>query len=143
MKRGLWFAIGGVLTIVAVIVALNLFLFNGTSVAAYIDKKYDRNTSLEHDRETRVYTSGKPPSRVTDEIVDAWRPISQHTDASGVYLRYSDDAVVVQPRGSGSVIRVLDVDRAYRHYYGHVGGVWGWTSTHGGSFRGGGPGAGK
>lgn len=143
MKRGLWFAVGGVLTIVAVVVALNVFLFNGTSVAAYVANKYDRNTSLEQDRETRVYTSSKPPSRVTSEIVSAWRPISQHTDASGVYLRYSDDAVIIQPRGSGSVIRVLDTDRAYRYYYGHVGGVWGWTSTHGGSFRGGGPGAGK
>lgn len=143
MKPKLWFLVGGVLVVIGVIVAANLFFFSGTSAASYVDNKFDRDTSREYDGDVRAYRSDKPPTKVSAIIVDEWDPLSQYADGSGIYLRYPDDAIVIQPDGSGSLILVMDDERAYRTYFPIIGGVWGWTSTHGGSFRGGGPGAGK
>ncbi|MGH3452123.1 MAG: DUF4247 domain-containing protein [Haloechinothrix sp.] len=143
MKPKLWFVVGGVLLVIGMIIALNVFVFSGTSAASYVAKQFTRDSSQQYGNDVRAYTSSKKPTEVVAMIVDEWRPISQSVDGSGVYLRYSDDAIVIRPRGSGSLILVMDDDRAYRTYYGHVGGVWGWTSTHGESFRGRGPGVGK
>ncbi len=62
-------------------------------------------------------------------------------DASGVYLRYADDAIVILPAAVGSLILVEKVDSAYRRHHSHVGNYWGWG--RGTSLRGGGPGSGK
>ena len=144
MKPKLWFVVAGVLVVIGGILVLNLFLFSGTSAASYVANTFDRETSSRSfDDDVRVYRSSKQPTQVAAMIVDEWEPLSQYADGSGIYLRYPDDAIVIQPDGAGSRILVMDDDRAYGLFYAHIGGVWGWTSTHGGSFRGGGPGAGK
>lgn len=143
MKYRLWFVLGGILAVIALIIAVNLLFFGGTSVANFVDNEFDRDTSQDFDDDVRSYTSGEKPSAVSTLIVTDWKPLAQSADNSGVYLRYSSDAVVITPRGTGSTIQVMDADRAYRRYGGHTSGSWGWTSTHGGDFRGRGPGAGK
>ncbi len=136
-----WFWIAGIFAVVAGIIAI-VMVARGTSVRDYVDDTYSRAANLDRDDEI-AYTSTSSPSAVTAAITGAWKPVSQYADASGVYLRYNDDMVLVRPEGRGSVIRVDDVDRAYRRYHTHVGSTWGWTSGHGESFRGRGPGAGK
>ncbi|GAA4414212.1 DUF4247 domain-containing protein [Actinokineospora soli] len=140
-KPKTWFWISGLLAGIAAIIAI-IVIARGTSVRDYVDDTYTRAATLDLDDEI-AYTSTAAPSVVTSTIVGAWKPVSQYADASGVYLRYNDDMVLVRPHNGGSVIRVDDVDRAYRRYHSHVGGYWGWTSGHGESFRGRGPGAGK
>lgn len=143
MKPKWWFAVAGVLVMIGVIVAVNLFVFSGTSAASYVDNEFERVATRQYDDDVRTYRSDKKPTEVAALIVDEWQPLSQYADGSGIYLRYPDDAIVIKPRGRGSLILVMDDDRAYGLFYAHIGGVWGWTSTHGGSFRGRGPGAGK
>lgn len=140
MSGKFWFVIAGVLTLIGGIMAVNLFAFSGMSPRGYVAQEYTR-TGGDDDRAT--YTSAHSPSRVAADIVDEWRPVSQYVDGSGIYLRYSDDAIVITPRTPGSQIEVMDDDRAYRAYYGFLGGAWGWSSPHGESFRGRGPGSGK
>ena len=144
MKPKWWFVIAGLLLVIALIVSLNLFVFSGTSAAGYVDKKFERvQTEQQHGNRTRSYRSDKAPTEVAAQIVDKWEPQSQHADGSGIYLRYPGDAIVIQPKHSGSLILVMKPRRAYGVFFGHIGGVWGWTSPHGDSFRGRGPGAGK
>ncbi|UVS76717.1 DUF4247 domain-containing protein [Actinokineospora sp. UTMC 2448] len=140
-KPRTWFWIAGIFAAIAGIIAITMFA-RGTSVRDYVDNTYTRAATLDQDEEI-AYTTTEAPSAVTAAIVGAWKPVSQYADASGVYLRYNDDMVLVRPHNGGSVIRVDDVDRAYRRYHSHVSGYWGWTSGHGESFRGRGPGAGK
>jgi hypothetical protein len=131
-----------VFAVVAGIIAV-IMLLGGTSVRDHVDGNYARAAAMDQDGDA-AYTSALAPSVVTAAIVGAWKPVSQYADTSGVYLRYNDDLIYVRPEGKGSVIRVDDVDRGYRRYYSHVGGVWGVSSGHGESFRGRGPGgAGK
>lgn len=139
----MWFIIAGVFVVIGAILVVNLFFFSGTSAASYVANTFDRDTSHSYGHDVRAYRSGKHPTQVADMIVDEWEPLSQYADGSGVYLRYPGDAIVIQPDGTGSRILVMDDDRAYGLFFAHIGGVWGWTSTHGGSFRGRGPGAGK
>lgn len=144
MKPKWWFALAGVLTVIAVIVAVNLFVFSGTSAASYVANEFERVPTRQYDNgDVRTYRSDKKPTEVAALIVDEWQPQSQYADGSGIYLRYPGDAIVIKPKQSGSLILVMDADRAYGLFYAHIGGIWGWTSTHGGSFRGRGPGAGK
>ncbi|MGW5050471.1 DUF4247 domain-containing protein [Actinokineospora sp. NPDC004072] len=140
-KPKTWFWIAGIFAAIAAIIAITM-LARGTSVRDYVQDSYTRAANLDQDDEI-AYTSTADPSTVTAAIVGAWKPVAQYADASGVYLRYNDDMVLVRPHNGGSVIRVDDVDRAYRRYHSHVSSSWGWTSGHGESFRGRGPGAGK
>lgn len=145
MKPKHWFLVAGLAAALALIIALITILSTGTGPRGYVANHYTRAAELDirGDDDNRAYTSAKPVTAVVREITSKWRPQSQTTDASGVYLRYSDDAVIVRPRQPGSVIHVMDADEAYRRYHGHVGHYWGWIGTHGESFRGRGPGAGK
>lgn len=131
MKPTTWWIAGGVLAVVAVILAISL-ISSGSSPRSYVASKYDRVRS-------DVYRSDDPPSRVAAEIVDHWSPISQYADGSGVYLRYSGDGIAISPQGRGSSIQVMESRRMYHTYYSHIGGYWGWTSSYGESFRGRGP----
>lgn len=140
-KPKTWFWISGILAGIAGLIAI-MMVARGTTVRDYVDNTYTRTSALDQDDEI-AYTSRDVPSMVSANIVGVWKPVSQYADASGVYLRYNDDMVLIRPHEGGSVIRVDDVDRAYRRYHSHVGGFWGWTSGHGESFRGRGPGAGK
>lgn len=144
MKSKWWFTLAGILVLVALVLAFNMFLFSGTSAASYVDNNYERVPTQHYNgREVKTYHSDKKPTLVSAEIAGEWQPQAQRADGSGIYLRYPGDAIVIQPRDSGSRILVMDPDRAYGVFFAHIGGVWGWTSTHGGSFRGRGPGAGK
>ena len=145
MKRGFWLLLIGVVLVIALVIAAFAVFAGGSDARGYVAGNYQRATSLDipGDRDNKAYTTPKAVPVVAHEITSRWRPQAQQTDSSGVYLRYSDDAVIIQPRGTGSVVHVMDADRAYRHYHSHVGSVWGWSSTRGETFRGGGPGTGK
>nr|WP_218888494.1 DUF4247 domain-containing protein [Saccharopolyspora hordei] len=127
------------------IIGLVTIFSTGTGPRGYVDKHFTRAAHLDlpGDSDNRAYTSPLAPSAVAFQISSKWRPQARYHDSTGIYLRYPDDAVVVQPHLRGSVVHVLDVDHAYRRYHSRLGGVWGWTSPHGESFRGRGPGAGK
>ncbi|SDD95153.1 DUF4247 domain-containing protein [Actinokineospora iranica] len=140
-KPRFWFWTAGIFGLIAGIVAIAM-IARGTSVRGYVERTYTRAASMDVGEE-RAYTSPNAPSAVSANIVGQWKPVSQYADASGIYLRYNDDMVLIRPQGKGSVIRVDDIDRAYRSHHSSVGGHWGWTSGHGESFRGRGPGAGK
>ncbi|SDJ37925.1 protein of unknown function [Actinokineospora alba] len=140
-KPRFWFWMAGILGAIAGVIAIAM-LARGTTVRDYVDNTYTRAANLDRGEEI-AFTSPQAPTLVAANIVGKWKPVSQYADASGVYLRYNDDMVLVRPQGKGSVIRVDDVERAYRTYHSSVGGNWGWTSGHGESFRGRGPGAGK
>lgn len=144
MKK-FWFLFAGIAVFLTLIIALVTVFAGGSGPRGYVADNYERASHLDlsGDDDNRAYTSPKPPTTVAREITAKFRPLSQHADGSGVYLRYSEDAVVIQPRGSGSVIHVLDVDDAYRRYHTFIGGSWGYTGAAGESFRGGGPGTGK
>jgi hypothetical protein len=145
MKPKFWFVLAGLAAVLALIIGLVTIFSTGTGPRGYVANSYTRaaHLDLSGDSDNRAYTSPKPPNVVAYEISSKWQPQSQYTDSSGIYLRYSGDAVVIKPQAPGSVIHVMDVDHAYRRYHSHVGGVWGWSSPHGESFRGRGPGAGK
>ncbi|RSM91673.1 DUF4247 domain-containing protein [Kibdelosporangium aridum] len=140
MKHPLWFVVGGILAVICLIVAGNLLL-SGPSVASFIDREYEKDVSPDDD--IAAYKARHVPTVVSARIAGQWKPLSQRADSSGIYLRYSRDAVVIKPIPTGSSIHVMDVERAHRTYSSHTGGSWGWTSTYGSDFRGRGPGAGK
>jgi hypothetical protein len=140
VKYPLWFVVAGMLAVICLIVAGNLVL-TGSSVAAFIDREYEKDVAPDDD--IAAYWARQVPTVVSARIAGEWKPLSQRADSSGIYLRYSRDAVVITPRPNGSSIHVMEVERAYRTYGSHAGGSWGWTSTYGSDFRGRGPGAGK
>ncbi|RCW40130.1 uncharacterized protein DUF4247 [Halopolyspora algeriensis] len=145
MKPRFWFVIAAMAAALALIIALVSIFSTGTGPRSYVAKNYTRAAHLDirGDDDNRAYTSRKAPSVVSREITSAWDPIAQRVEGSGVYLRYADDGVIIQPRRDGSVIHVMEIDEAYRHYHGVVAGFWGWSSPRGEDFRGRGPGSGK
>jgi hypothetical protein len=95
---------------------------------------------------TLIYASPKSVSRTAADIVDKHKPADRRTTEAGAFLRYSDDVVSVVPPAKGSTgsrIFVDDEEGGYHRNYFFVGGFWGTYSGPAGSFRGGGPGAGK
>ncbi|MFN2539607.1 MAG: DUF4247 domain-containing protein [Mycobacteriales bacterium] len=98
-----------------------------------------------HDRSTGTYVlvSDVGVTATTNRVRSHWKPAQEVVDPTGVFLRYHDLIVSVQPRAAGgSWIYVDDERHGYTHWYGHVGGDWGIGSPVGGT-RGGGPGGGK
>ena len=97
-------------------------------------------------KDTLIYASGKSVSRTAADIVDKHKPGDRRATEAGVFLRYSDDvvSVVPPPKGAtGSRILVDDEEGGYHRNFFFVGGFWGTYHGPAGSFRGGGPGAGK
>lgn len=141
MTHRRWFLLAGALALVGVLVAGIATVYGSFSPRGYIAHTYHRSASDDIGGDAVAYTSGKSPSQVADQVTGAWEPADQYVDASGVYLRYADDAVVITPLAVGSLILVEKLTTAYPRYYSHVGGYWGWG--RGASVRGGGPGAGK
>lgn len=136
-----WFLVGGALGLVGVLLAA-FGLFHGNfSPRGFIEDQYPRAVSRDIGREAIAYTSGNKPSKVAADLTRAWQPADQYVDASGVYLRYDDDSVVIMPLAAGSLILVERVATAYPRYHGIVGNAWGWG--RGSTVRGGGPGSGK
>ncbi len=97
-------------------------------------------------KRTLVYASSASVSRTAKDISDEYKPADRRTTEAGALLRYRNDVVsVVPPRAGSTGSRILVDDEAggYHRNYGYVGGFWGTYSGRAGSFRGGGPGAGK
>jgi len=97
-------------------------------------------------KDTEIYASRKGVTQTARDISDEHKPADRRTTEAGAFLRYSDDivSVVPPPQGStGSRILVDDEEGGYNRNYFFVGGFWGTYSGPAGSFRGGGPGAGK
>ncbi|GAB7049430.1 DUF4247 domain-containing protein [Catenuloplanes indicus] len=140
-KHRRWFTVGIVLAVVGALVAGWAILYGNFSVRGYVDDKFQRSASNDIGDDAVAYASNNAPTAVAAQITKAWEPADEVVDASGVYLRYADDAVVILPAAVGSLILIEDIDSARRRYSGHTGGYWGWGS--GNTIRGGGPGSGK
>lgn len=139
-----WFMVSALLGVVGLVLAGTALAAGDISPRGYISHHYTRSAKYDLVGGSRAYTSPKSVSRVAAEVTRAWRPADRYTDFSGVYLRYSDDLVTVQPRsGGGSVIRVEGVRSGYNRYRSTVGSHWGWSTSSSEGNRGGGPGAGK
>lgn len=141
VRRPSWFFLGIALAAVGLLIGLIGTSYGGFSPRGYVADHYARSTRDDIGRDAKAYTSSRPPSQVADELTGAWQPADRYVDGSGVYLRYTDDAVVIRPAGAGSLILVENLRTAYPRYLGVVGGYWGWS--RGTTVRGGGPGAGK
>jgi hypothetical protein len=141
MKYRRWFVVAGALALVGLLVAGLATLYGSFSPRGYVADNYRRAAAEDVGDDAMAYTSKKVPSQVAREIGDAWQPADQYVDASGIYLRYADDAVVILPLAVGSLILVERLSTAYPRYFPVVGGYWGWG--RGASVRGGGPGQGK
>ncbi|MGY0232439.1 DUF4247 domain-containing protein [Longispora urticae] len=137
-----WYVFGGIAAVLALVLGGIAVFGSATSPRGYVSRSFTRSAVDDVDG-SQAYRSTKAPAAVAAMIRGGWKPAEEFADASGYYLRYSDDVVAVFPRGSGSLIRVEDSDRAYRRYHSHVGGYWGFTTGQGEAGRGGGPGSGK
>lgn len=139
-----WFVVSALLGVLGLVLAGTAVAGGNFSPRGYISRHYSRASANDLTGGARAYTSSKSVTRVAAEITKAWRPADRYADGSGVYLRYSDDMVTVQPRsGGGSVIRVEGVRSGYNRYRSTVGSHWGWSTSSSEGNRGGGPGAGK
>jgi hypothetical protein len=136
-----WFMIGAAFALVGVLVAGFGLFYGNFSPRGYVEDRYTRAASRDIGDDAKAYTSPKTPTAVAADITGAWEPADQYIDGSGVYLRYDDDSVVIQPLAAGSLIMLERMSTAYPRHYGIVGGFWGWG--RGTTTRGGGPGAGK
>lgn len=146
MKGKLWFVLAAIAAVLALIIAIVAIVSTGTGPRSHIAATYTRAAHLDHpgDDDNAAYTSRKQPSAVADDLTRRWEPQARSVDTTGIYLRYPDDAVIIHPHPGGSLIHVMEVERAYRHYHGHVSSAWGWYGySRGEGFRGGGPGSGK
>lgn len=95
---------------------------------------------------TKTYESDRSVGATTAAIVDKHKPADRRITEAGAFLRYREDVVSIVPAATGSRgsrILVDDEQGGYHRNYGYVGGYWGTYSGPAGSFRGGGPGAGK
>ncbi|HEX5598260.1 MAG TPA: DUF4247 domain-containing protein [Micromonosporaceae bacterium] len=136
-----WFLIGGVFALIGALLLAFGLAYGNFSPRGYVESTFTRAPAHDIGHDAIAYTSGQAPSEVAAEITGAWRPADQYVDASGVYLRYNDDSVVILPAAAGSLILLERLTTAYPRYYSTVGNAWGWG--RGNTVRGGGPGAGK
>lgn len=136
-RHKLFIVLGAVSALAATIAVVAIFA-GSFSAAGFVADKYRRASTQDVDDAT-AYTAGHPADRVAATITRAWRPIESYHDSSGHYLRYSGDVIAIFPRGSGSLIMVEDIDRAYRRYSSVVR----HHRTYRPEYRDGGPGSGK
>ncbi|HEX6967575.1 MAG TPA: DUF4247 domain-containing protein [Micromonosporaceae bacterium] len=136
-----WFTLGAVIAVVGGLVLAFGLLYGSFSPRGYVADRFTRAAEYDIGDKALAYTSTLPPSEVAEQVTRAWQPADQYVDASGIYLRYDDDSVVIRPIAAGSLILVERVVTAYPRYYHTVGNAWGWG--RGTTVRGGGPGSGK
>jgi hypothetical protein len=132
------------------VVGLGATLLTHGSVRDHIAKRYrfvaDEAAPGGSSTRTRVYASNKLVGATTRDIASKFKPADRRVTEAGTFLRYRDDVVsiVPAPRGQrGSRVLVDDEAGGYHRNYPYVGGFWGTYSGPAGSFRDGGPGAGK
>ncbi len=131
--------IAAIVLIVLGVVGFGATAFGSNSVRGFVKDKYERAGS---EGGADRYRSKKPPLEVAKQIVDAHKPADRRVAPEGVFLRYRNDYVGIEPDGSGSKILVADEKRGYGLFFPYVGGFWGRASGRGEGFRGGGPGGG-
>lgn len=136
-----WFIVGGALASIGALIAAFGLFYGGFSPRGYVENRYVRAASHDIGTDAIAYTSKDRPSEVADDLTDAWQPADEYVDASGIYLRYDDDSVVILPLAAGSLILLEKLRTAYPRYHGIVGNAWGWGRSI--TVRGGGPGSGK
>ncbi len=140
MRHRRWFVTAGMAVLLGL--APGACGFGDDSPREFVESEYKRAANLDVDGVARAYTSPRTPAAVEDAIVDAWRPLDRAADQTGIYLRFADDVVTVQPNGSGSVIRVEGAGTACPRYRSTVGANWN-CDARAEDQRGGGPGDGK
>jgi hypothetical protein len=114
---------------------------SATSATDYIKKHYKRDGT---DHGAQVYLAPHDVSQTVKEISDADAPGDRRDTESGVFLRYPHNMIaVLVSRKGGTKVEVANERSGYAHFFGYVGGWWGTYSGPAGTFRGGGPGAGK
>ena len=141
MKR-IWYVLAAGLGAIGLLLGGFTACSGNFSPDAYVARHYTRAASQDLGGDARAYTSSKSPTRVADEITRQWTPAGRYADGTGVYLRSSNDSVVLKPSGAGTLILVEGLRTAYRRYSGVVGNGW-IGRGDGNSGRGGGPGSGK
>lgn len=133
--------------VLAALVALGALVGMGTLLHGGNPRDWLRQhyAQVSHDPATGSYTlrSDQGVTQTAKRIRSAWKPAQELVEPTGVFLRYHDLIVAIQPRtGGGSTVTLDDEQHGYAHWYGHVGGSWGVGSPVSGT-RGGGPGSGK
>ncbi len=123
------FVFGIALALAGVLVAGFAVFVGNFSARGYVADKFTRSTSDDIGNDAIAYTSSKAPTQVAAQIRNVWEPADEVVDASGVYLRYSDDAIVILPAAIGSLILVEKVSTAYARHHSHVSGYWGWAAA--------------
>ncbi|HEX5542466.1 MAG TPA: DUF4247 domain-containing protein [Micromonospora sp.] len=136
-----WFVVGGAFALIGALLLTFGLTYGNFSPRGYVQSTYARVAQHDIGSDALAYSSSKSPSQVAADLTGAWRPADQYVDASGVYLRYNDDSVVILPAAAGSLILLERLATAYPRYHSTVGYAWGWG--RGSTIRGGGPGAGK
>jgi hypothetical protein len=136
-----WFIVGAAFALVGSLVAGFAIFYGNFSPRGYVQDHYSRAATRDIGSQAIAYRSDKAPSAVARDVTRHWRPADQYVDASGVYLRYDDDSVVILPLAGGSLILLEKLTTAHGRYHSTVGNAWGWG--RGVTVRGGGPGAGK
>ncbi|MEV8513634.1 DUF4247 domain-containing protein [Dactylosporangium sp. NPDC051484] len=124
--RRICYLVAGCLAAVGLVIGGITVFYGDFSPRSYVANHYQRAASRDIGTEARAYLSTKPPSFVADEISQAWSPAGRHVDGSGVYLRYSNDSVVLKPNDTGTLILVEALRTAYPRYSGTLGGN-GWA----------------
>jgi hypothetical protein len=140
MTRRSWYVLAVVAGILGALMAVLAVLSLSTSPREYVADRFARSPAHDVGDEIVAYRSEYTPSSVAAMFAEAFEPVDQYVDGSGVYLRYPDDAVVILPTSFGSVLLVERWETAYRRYGAAVGAYWGWG--RGANVRGGGPGGG-
>lgn len=83
----------------------------GSDVRGFVDDTFDEQSES---GDTSTYLAAAPVVAAAGQIAGAVPPAAQADDAGSRYLRYDDDIVVVSPASGGSIVRVEDLDGAYR-----------------------------
>jgi hypothetical protein len=83
----------------------------GSDVRSFVDDTFDEQSES---GDTSTYLAAAPVAAAAGQIAGAVPPAAQADDAGSRYLRYDDDLVVVSPASGGSIVRVEDLDGAYR-----------------------------
>jgi hypothetical protein len=95
-----------------------------SSPRGHIAGRYPRTPAADAGPQAHAYATPLAASRVAAALTGAWRPAARHIDATGIYLRYTDDIVVIRPGAGGTLILVEPTATAYPRYSAQLGGAW-------------------